>query len=129
MTAFKVPSSNRKRIDMTKYGGEGYLFVCPPKGIASMQLIDYITQCASKDGITWETDEQLKKLMAETYKMKAMMFNIKLSTFVEEEDGMLRQITDGELAELDMEVLTDIMVAIQEGIKFPLAQTGGKGRK
>jgi len=129
MTAFKVPSSIGKKIDMTKYGGEGCLRVSLPKGVANMQLIDYITECASKDGIGWKTEEDLQKLISGKYKIKATMFNIKLSTLVEEEDGTFRPITDEELSDLPMETLTDIMVAIQEGIQFPLARTGGKVQK
>lgn len=130
MAGFRLPklTVNEKLIDLSEYGGEGFLSVRAITTGDSWALNDYIKGLAKEDGIKCETDKDVGELSSGVYKFQAIMFTI--MRLVSGVDGDARiPITEDDFMNLPPELLAKILSVIDEGAKFPLAQTAGMGQK
>ena len=130
MAGFRLPKANAQetRIDLTEYGGEGFLSVHKITAGDSWALNEYIKKLAKEDGIKCESDKDIANLSSNQYKFQSLIFIISRLTYGVDGD-VQKNLTDEDVLNLPPELITKIVEVIDEGANFPLAQTAGTGQK
>lgn len=130
MAGFRLPKADTHdtRIDLTDYGGEGFLSIHKITAGDSWALNEYIRKLAKDDGVKCETDNDVAKLSTDLYKLPSLIFIITRLTYGVNEDGEER-LSREEILSLPPELIKKIAEVIEEGANFPLAQTAGTGQK
>ena len=130
MSGFKLPSARSKdtRIDLTEYGGEGFLSISPITAGDSVALSNYIKNLAKDDGVECKTDEDVAKLSSTLYKIQALVYTISRVTYGINGDEKV-PISIDDVYDFPPELMVKIVSIIDEGSKFPLAQTAGTVQK
>ena len=127
MAGFRLPT-NEKYIDLEPYGGEGKLCVVPVKVGDSIKLNEKIKELAKRDGIEVKSDEDIAKLATTKYRIESMTHTFESCVFAVDETGK-RKLSFDEIFSLPVELLEEIMSAINRSADFPLARNAGKGQK
>lgn len=130
MAGFKLPkqSSLETLIDLTEFGGEGFLSVHQITTGDSWALNEYVRKLAKEDGFKCETDDDLSRLSSGVYKFQTLTFMITRLTYGVGPDGQ-EPLNEDDVLSLPPELIAKIITTIEEGANFPLAQKGGTAQK
>lgn len=131
MCGFKLPSARSKvtRIDLTEYGGEGFLSISPITAGDSIALNKYIKQLAKEDGLECKTDEDVTKLSSTVYKFQSLAFTVSCIASGVGDNGESVPISMNDVYDFPPDLIVKIISIMEEDAKFPLAQTAGTGQK